>query len=209
MKLYCMAGAISLATHIALREAEIPFELVLVDRPTHKIVGSGADYDAITAATLRVGATPALELDDGQFLSTAFPIFWYIAEKRPLAPARGTPEFYLFLEWQNFLSNEIKAGGIALLVRYKQLPEDLRKSIVDQVVENFAVVDKRMQESPFLLGASITILDYYLFVLTWASMVRHRIDLSGLPALQAYFRRLGARPAFRAAMEAEGLTPVA
>jgi glutathione S-transferase len=91
MKLYYMPGACSLAPHIALREAGLPFDLERVERS--KQTQSGADYLAINAK----GAVPALGLDDGQVLTEAATILQYIADKAPaktLAPAAGTQERY-------------------------------------------------------------------------------------------------------------------
>ena len=64
MKLYYSPGACSLATHIALREAGIPFDLEKVDLRT-KTTASGADYRSVSAK----GYVPTLVLDDGQVLT--------------------------------------------------------------------------------------------------------------------------------------------
>ena len=77
MKLYYMPGACSLAPHIALREAGLPFDLEKVERS--KKTQSGADYLAINPK----GSVPALGLDDGQVLTEAAVIQQYIADKAP------------------------------------------------------------------------------------------------------------------------------
>ncbi len=64
MKLFYSPGACSLAPHIVLREAGLPFALERVDTAKHT-VGDGADYYAINPK----GQVPLLELDDGQRLS--------------------------------------------------------------------------------------------------------------------------------------------
>ena len=63
MKLYFMPGACSLAAHIALREAELPFALVEVDYGTRQTAGGG-DFLKINPK----GTVPALLHDDGWLL---------------------------------------------------------------------------------------------------------------------------------------------
>ena len=46
MKLYIIPGACSLAVHVALREAEVPFDLVQLDLQTGK-ADDGTDYRSI------------------------------------------------------------------------------------------------------------------------------------------------------------------
>jgi glutathione S-transferase len=60
MKLYYSPGACSMAVHIALSEAGIPVDLVMVDLATHKLA-DGTDYYTISPR----GYVPLLELDDG------------------------------------------------------------------------------------------------------------------------------------------------
>ena len=88
MKLYYMPGACSLAPHIALREAGLPFDLEKVDGASKK-TSAGEDFMAINPK----GAVPAIKLDDGQVLTEGAAIQQYIADKAPakkLAPAAGT-----------------------------------------------------------------------------------------------------------------------
>ena len=104
MKLYYSPAACSLAPHIALEEAGLPYELVKVDLRTHKLA-DGTDYYTINPK----GYVPLLELDDGERLSEVAVILQYIADRKPgtLAPAYGTMERYRVNEWLNFIATEI------------------------------------------------------------------------------------------------------
>ena len=85
MKLYYMPGACSLAPHIALREAGLPFDLVKVDGASKK-TGAGEDYLAVNVK----GAVPALKLDNGQVLTEGAVIQQYIADQAPAKSTRAS-----------------------------------------------------------------------------------------------------------------------
>jgi glutathione S-transferase len=203
MKLFYMPGACSLAPHIALREAGLPFDLELVDRS--KKTGSGADYWTINPK----GAVPAVKLDDGQVLTEAGVIQQYIADKVPakkLAPAAGTPERYRLQEWLNYIASELHKG-IGQLFN-PAMPDDYKEAVKKGLAaRQFAYLEKALAGRDYLLG-DFTIADGYAFtVLNWTKL--HKIDLSAFPNVVAYMQRVAARPAVQAAMSAEGLLKAA
>src|SRR5579871_6851239 len=88
LKLCYSPGACSISPHVALREANLPFELVKLDFKNRKLA-DGRDYYAVNPK----GYVPALELDDGQVLTEGVAIVQYIADRAPgaeLAPPNGT-----------------------------------------------------------------------------------------------------------------------
>jgi glutathione S-transferase len=203
MKLFYMPGACSLAPHIALREAGLPFDLEAVDRS--KKTGSGEDYFAINPK----GAVPAVKLDDGQVLTEAAVIQQYIADKAPakkLAPAAGTPERYRLQEWLNYIASELHKG-IGQLFN-PAMPDDYKDAVKKGLAgKQFAYLEKKLAGRDYLMG-DFTIADGYLFtVLNWTNF--HKIDLSAFPNIVAFMKRVAARPAVQAAMSAEGLLKAA
>jgi glutathione S-transferase len=203
MKLFYMPGACSLAPHIALREAGLPFDLELVDRS--KKTGSGADYWTINPK----GAVPAVKLDDGQVLTEAGVIQQYIADKVPakkLAPAAGTPERYRLQEWLNYIASELHKG-IGQLFN-PAMPDDYKEAVKKGLAaRQFAYLEKALAGRDYLLG-DFTIADGYAFtVLNWTKL--HKMDLTAFPNVVAYMQRVAARPAVQAAMSAEGLLKAA
>jgi glutathione S-transferase len=203
MKLFYMPGACSLAPHIALREAGLPFDLELVDRS--KKTGSGADYWTINPK----GAVPAVKLDDGQVLTEAGVIQQYIADKVPakkLAPAAGTPERYRLQEWLNYIASELHKG-IGQLFN-PAMPDDYKEAVKKGLAaRQFAHLEKALAGRDYLLG-DFTIADGYAFtVLNWTKL--HKMDLTAFPNVVAHMQRVAARPAVQAAMSAEGLLKAA
>src|SRR4051794_9328953 len=78
-KLYYSPGAVSLATHIALEEAALPYSLT-------KVALRQAEH--LTEAYRRIHPlqrVPALELESGEILTETPALLWYIAERAPHA----------------------------------------------------------------------------------------------------------------------------
>jgi glutathione S-transferase len=199
MKLFYMPGACSLAPHIALREAGLPFEMERVGRD--KKTERGDDYLVINPK----GSVPALKLDDGEILTEAGVVQQYIADKAPakkLVPAAGTPERYRLQEWLNYIASEVHKG-IGQLFN-PAMPEDYKAAIKKGLnTRQLPFLEKALTGKDYLLG-QFSVADGYLFtVLNWTNV--HKIDLSGYPNISAFMKRVSARPAVQEAMKAEGL----
>jgi glutathione S-transferase len=201
MKLYYSPGACSLSPHIALREAGLPFDLVMASTKTHKLA-DGTDYYTINPK----GYVPLLELDDGQRLSEGPAIVQYIADLAPasgLAPAAGTMARYRLIEWLNFISTELHKSYSPLF--NPAMPEEGKAVYRGRLKGRYKYVNEQLEGRSFLMGDAFSAADPYLFtVTTWAPRVG--LEIPGLANLQAYMARVGARPAVQAALRAEGLT---
>ena len=113
MKLYYSPGACSLASHIALREAGLPFTADRVDMRTRH-TSDGRDFKTVNPN----GYVPSLELDSGEILNEGQAILQYIADQKPgaeLAPPAGTMLRYRLIEWLSFISSELHKGFGPLL----------------------------------------------------------------------------------------------
>jgi glutathione S-transferase len=200
MKLYYSPGACSLSPHIALEEAGIKVDLVKVDLRAHK-TEAGEDYYAINPN----GYVPALRLDDGQLLTEGPAIVQYIADQKPaakLAPANGTFERYQLQQWLAFIGTELHKTFSPLF--NPAVTEDNKKAALDKLATRFGFVAKHLEGKQYLLGDQFSVADGYLFViLNWARAKAPATHES--PVLKAYFERIMARPAVKAAMVAEGL----
>lgn len=198
MKLYYVPGVCSLAPHVALREAGLPFTLDRVDRKT-KHTQSGQDFNAINPK----GYVPLLETDGGERLSEVAVILQYIADQKPeagLAPPAGTMARYRLQEMLNFLATEVHKGYAPLF--NKDLPAEFRAAPLVRLQLRLASLDQTLTAQPFLMGQQLTVADCYLYtVLRWSPRVD--VDLSSYTGLTSFMARLEARPSVVAALVAE------
>lgn len=197
MKLFFTPGACSLSPHIVLREAGLPFDAEVVDLKTKK-TKSGADFRAVNPK----GQVPTLQIDGGDILTEVAAIVQYLADQKPekkLAPANGTVERYHLQEWLNYVATEVHKGFSPL---FKPNTPDAYKEIVkENLGAKFDHLSKTLEGRDYLMG-NFTVADAYLYtILTWAKPMG--IEIGKWPALKAYFDRIAARPAVRAAHEAE------
>jgi glutathione S-transferase len=200
MKLYYSPGACSLSPHIVANEAGIPLELVKVDTATKTIARAGDFWDVNPK-----GYVPALELDDGEVLTEGPAIVQYLADLAPqaeLAPPNGSFARVRLQEALNYLTSEIHKS-YSPLFRPDVLPA-VREERLAYLAKRYALIEKQLEGRKYLFGDRFTIADAYLFTLTrWARAVK--LDLSGLPNLEAFQKRVGSRKAVLEALRAERL----
>jgi len=200
MKLYYAPAACSLAPHIVLREAGLPFTLHKVDTERH-LTADGADYYAINSK----GQVPLLELDDGARLSEGPVIAQFIADTAQassLMPAAGTRERYRVMEWQNYVSTELHKAYTPIFT--PGLDAEAKRTLAARLRKKYEWLETQLAGKAYLTGDAFTAADAYLFAVTgWARFVQ--LELGDLANLQAFMRRVAQRPAVRDAMRAEGL----
>jgi len=200
MKLYYAQGACSLAPHIAAREAGLPIEVEKVDLRQKKTAG-GEDFAAINPK----GYVPALRLDDGTVLTEAAALLQYLGDKAPasgLLAAPGSMERYKVIEWLTFISSELHKSFGPLW--YPKSSEEAKQGAREKILQRLGFVEKALEKGDYLMGSRFTLADAYLFtIVNWSGMTG--VDISGLPRLQAYIKRVGARPKVQEALKAEGL----
>jgi glutathione S-transferase len=198
MKLVYFPGACSFAPHVTLREAGLPFTLVLYDRGSHQLQAGGRLEDVNDK-----GYVPVLELDDGERLTEAAVICQYIADQRPetgLAPKAGTMARYRLQEWLNFIATEIHKAYWPLF----HGPEAEKPTARERLDRRFSWTQEKIAGRPFVLGDTFTVADAYLLtVVNW--MRPAGLDPGKWPGLKEYRARISQRPSVRAALEAEGL----
>lgn len=204
MKLYYMPGACSLASHILLREANLPVGLERVGRD--KKTEHGEDFLAVNPK----GYVPALRMEDGDILTENVVIHGYIADLKPeskLAPAHGTKARVKQDELAVYISTEIHKSYGPLF--NPAITEDARKATIDKLHSRYKLIEQILADGrTYLTGPQFATVDAYLFTVTnWANTLK--VDISAFPNLLAYQARVAARPAVQAALVAEGLVKAA
>jgi glutathione S-transferase len=205
MKLYYSPGACSLSPHIALLEADLPYDLVKVDLRAKKLE-NGDDFWAVNPK----GQVPALALDSGELVTEGPIIIQMIADKvgaKNLAPARDSAERYKLLEWLNYITTELHKNIGPMFSPV--LNDDAKAFFKDRVMGKLKFLETQLAGRDYLMGKQFTVADGYLFtMLMWVSD-RLKFDMSGLPNLMAYKARVAARPKVQEALKKEGLLQAA
>lgn len=201
MKLFYAPGVCSQASHIALIEAKLPFELERVEFGMPHRTASGQELAEVTPKN----AVPALQLDDDDLLTENAVILQYVADQAPssgLMPPEGSRARYHVLEWLSYVSADIHRNFTAL---FQPVTPDNYKPVARAAVEKrFDYVESQLKDSGYLTGDSFTVADAYLFVtLGWAR--RLEFDMTRWPKLQALFGRIAGRASVQQAMKTEGL----
>lgn len=200
MRLYYLPGACSLASHIALYETGLPFEIDKLNAATKK-TASGEDFMRVNPK----GYVPAIKLDDGSILTESAAILQYIADRNPgsgLAPKAGSMERYRLQEWLTFIGTEIHKTFGPLF--NKAATEEAKNNARNLLAKRLDYVETQLANKPYLMGDNFTVADAYMFVVvSWSSHVG--LDLNPFPRLKEHVARIAKRPAVQAAMKAEGL----
>jgi glutathione S-transferase len=193
MKLFYFPGACSLASHIALLEAGLPFDRESVDLKS-KRTASGADFLAINAK----GYVPALVLDTGQTITENIAVLDWIAARDLSLGIDGPLGRTRLLETLAYVSTELHKGFKPFFVASSDDEKTRARALI---AKRLRLPAERMR-GPYLFGSQPTVADFYLFVmLLWAD----RFGLTVPDRLQVLRDRMLERPAVQAAMQAEGL----
>lgn len=200
MKLYYAPGACSLASHIALHETGLPFE---IDKyiPATKSTASGEDFMLVNPK----GYVPTIRLDDGSILTEGAAVLQYIADRNPasgLAPKAGTMERYRLQEWLTFIGTEIHKTFSPLF--NKNVSLEAKNRAHELLAKRLGYVETQLANKPYLMGDTFTVADAYMFVVVrWSNRVG--FELGQFPRINEYLAKISVRPTVLAAMKAEGL----
>jgi glutathione S-transferase len=182
-------------------ELEIPYELKCYARDPVTMLAP-ADYKALHP----IGAAPVI-IDGDLALAESGAVVEYIIAKYGngwLTLNSDQSDFAQYLYWYHFANGTLQANmGRNMMLNRLKLADDnpillATKTRVDRA---FDLIDARTREADYLAGAEFTSADIMMgFSLT---TMRYFLpyDLGRCPNIVSYLARIGARPAYRRAME--------
>jgi glutathione S-transferase len=181
-------------------ELEIPYELKRYTRDAVTMLAP-PEYKALHP----IGAAPVIT-DGDLVLAESGAIVDYIMAKYGkgrLTPAPSDPGFAQFLYWFHFANGTLQAamGRLMILNRLK-LGDDnpVLAAMKTRVDRAFDLVDARVREAEYLAGPFTTADIMIGFSLTTMRYFQP-YDIARCPNVVTYLARIGARPAYRRAME--------
>lgn len=201
LTLYSFTGSCSRASHIALEESGLDFEVRLVD------FANNAQRDPAYLAINPKGRVPALATDQG-VLTESPAILAYIAALSPAGLLAPTDPF-AFARMQAFnlyLATTIHVAH-AHGRRAARWSDDaaaqatMAAKVTQNMREGFALIEADLT-GDWVMGDAYTVADPYLF--TFASWLEtDGVDIAEFPRVQAHFERMQARPAVQRALAAK------
>lgn len=201
MKLYFVPQTRSTRPRWVLEELGVPYELVRLD--PSKGDNKRPEYLAVHP----LGHVPALD-DGGLHMVESAAICQYLADKYPerqLAPAVGTPERGAYYQWMMFTMTTVEPPLVSIAEHRRFLPEAERiPEVAERAERRFAevagVVQSHLAGREYVVGTHFTAADVVLAsALAWGGSMGL---LGGFDGLQAYVKRMTARPAAQKARSA-------
>jgi glutathione S-transferase len=116
-------------------------------------------------------------------------------------PPIGNFQRYRVLEWLNFITTELHKSFAPLFKA--DAADEVKAHFKKLIGERLDYVEGKFGDGPYLMGATFTLPDAYLFVITgWADKM---IGLDKWPKLKAFRERMMERDSVRQVLKLEGL----
>ena len=184
LTLYYSPGSSSMATHIALNEVGVAFELKLT--ALHRNEHRAADYLAVNPE----GKVPTLMVD-GRPLTEVAATLWFLGRRYPeagLLPQSGDIEAEArVISWMSFIASTIHPARRIGNERWREV---------------FAIAEERLGPHEWTVDR-YSIADIHLFRLYWRFVTTLHPAPGGYPNLSAHYDRMMTRPAVQKTLKAE------
>ncbi len=202
--LYHSPLACSLASRLALAEAGVAHEIVLI-----RLMAGEQNTPEFRAINPR-GKVPTLTTNDG-ILTESSAILPYIADLAPasgLMPPAGTYARAQAQSWLSYISSSVHAAYTgAFRPEYFTIDgasaDAIRTAHIEKIGTALGLLETHLTDREFILDA-LSVCDLYLLVfLLWRQSPAVAGKLPDFPALDAFQARMSARPAIGAALAAD------
>jgi glutathione S-transferase len=200
-KLYYAPGTCALASHITLEEVGAAYAAVRIDFKSNQ--QNSPEYLAINPK----GRVPALVTDRGVLTETPA-ILAFLAQSFPqanLAPFDDAFALGQLQAFTSYLCSSVHVAHAHKLRGYRWASEetsfaDMKRMVPKSVGASLALIERNMLKGPWVMGATYTVCDPYLFTVgQW--LEGDEVDLSTLPKVTDHRKRMAERPAVRKVME--------
>jgi len=200
LTLYYAPHTCALASHICLEEAGAAYQTVRLNF---------ADGEQRKPAYLSVnpkGRVPALVTDRGILTETPA-ILAFIAQSFPAARLAPIDDAFAFAQVQAFNSYLCSTVHVAHAHRLRgsrwadddSAIESMKKKVPQSVGDCFDLIEREMLAGPWVMGATYTICDPYLYTISrW--LEGDGVEIARFPKVQDHHRRMEARPAVQRAL---------
>lgn len=167
-RLFWAKGSGAFPAAVVLQAAQVPCEMIELELRQPRPAG----YEKINPT----GQIPALILPDGQIMTESAALAWYLADKYPAAnllPGRDDGRRATLLRWLVFGATALYEDDLRFYYpdRYTHDPAGVpgvKAAAGAAFARHMEMVIQALQPGPFLLGATMTIVDVYLAMLaTW------------------------------------------
>lgn len=200
MILYSYPGTCAFASHCALEQVGASYELRHPDFENLK----QSDYIKVNPK----GRVPALVTDSGVLTETPA-ILTYIALANPEAGLLPSSLWTMAKaqEFNNFLCATVHVAHAHKYRGYRWADEqssfdDMRSKVPSTMTECFTLIEQEFLDTPWVLGESLTISDFYLMTISrW--LEGDGVDTSRLPKVMGHRQRVLALPAVTRALAQE------
>ncbi len=180
-------------------ELGLPYELRRYDRDPQTMLAPPA-FKALTP----MGVAPVIE-DSGVVLSESGAVIDYILARYGhgrLVVGPASPDYPEYLFWYHFANGTMLPAGAKVLAAQVMQSDHpfLVASGNARLDKAYDLIEARLAEATFFAGAELTVADIMMvWPLTSLRAFAPR-DLAPYPHLRAYLQRIGARPAYQAAV---------
>ncbi|HVJ43446.1 MAG TPA: glutathione S-transferase [Dongiaceae bacterium] len=201
LKFYYAKNTCALASRIALEEAGLAYELVMLDFASNQ--QRSPDYLKINPK----GRVPAVATERGVITETPA-ILAFIAQSAPAARLAPLDDPFAFAELQAFTNYLCSTVHVAHAhnrrgARWADEPsslEDMKRKVPETMAACFDIIEHGLFKGPWAMGESYTVADPYLFTIAgW--LEGDGVDASRFPKMLDHRRRMTERPAVKRALQ--------